>query len=203
MARLLQGKLGVLNVGLPQFAEAIAAARGSVMHVEWAPPAHGDRAVAMALAQLVTHPAVEAANRQALTAFLSASPVLRGVGVARDELPGMRERMILHAGPPIEWARMCGPMQGAIVGAILHEGWARNADAARALAASGEIAFGPCHRHGAVGPMAGVISPSMPVWIVEDPAHGRRAFSNFNEGLGKALRFGAYGEDVLARLDWI
>jgi len=203
MPRLLETSLGVVNVGLAQFAETIAAAGGAVTQLEWTPPAFGDRATGMALARLTNHPATEAANTRALAAFLGAAPVLRGVGAARSTLPGMGERMILHAGPPLEWARMCGPMQGAIAGAILYECWARDAGAARALAASGQIAFDPCHHHGAVGPMAGVISPSMPVWIVEDAARGARAYSNFNEGLGKALRFGAYGADVLGRLKWI
>jgi hypothetical protein len=203
MARLIDTDLGIINVGLTQFADAIAAAGGAVKQVQWSPPAQGDRAAGMALARLIAHPRVEEANREAFARFLAAAPVLRGVGKARHELPGMRERMILHAGPPIEWARMCGPMQGAVVGAILYEDWAVDAQAARALAASGDIAFEPCHAHGAVGPMAGIITPSMPVWIVEDRVHGGRAFSNFNEGLGKALRFGAFGGDVLARLRWI
>jgi hypothetical protein len=111
--------------------------------------------------------------------------------------------MILHAGPPIAWQRMCGPMRGAIVGAILYEGWAENADAARELAESGEIAFEPCHHHAAVGPMSGIISPSMPLWIVANTTHGNRAFSNLNEGLGKVLRFGANSPEVLARLEWM
>jgi hypothetical protein len=202
MARLVERKLGVLNVGLAQFAEAITAARGAALQLDWAPPAAGDAAAAMALARLVNAPAVEEANRKAMDAFLGASPVLRGVAAAR-ELPGMGERMLLHAGPPIDWARMCGPMQGAIVGAILYEGWAPDVESARALAAGGAVGFEPAHHHAAVGPMAGIISPSMPVWVVEDSAHGHRAYSNFNEGLGKALRFGAYGADVLARLKWM
>jgi Protein of unknown function (DUF1116) len=202
MARLVERKLGVINAGLAQFAEAIAAAGGAALQLDWSPPAAGDRAAAMALARLVNVAAVEEANRKAFAAFLAASPLLRGVAAAR-ELPGMGERMLLHAGPPIEWQRMCGPMQGAIVGAILYEGWARDAEGARALAASDAIRFEPAHHHGAVGPMAGVVSPSMPVWVVEDTARGKRAYSNFNEGLGKALRFGAFGADVLARLKWI
>ena len=43
----------------------------------------------------------------------------------------------------------------------------------------------------------------MPVWIVENRTHGNRAFCNFNEGLGKVLRFGANNEDVLSRLTWM
>ncbi len=98
---------------------------------------------------------------------------------------------------------MCGPQRGAIAGAILFEGWADDLDAAEKLADSGEVALEPCHEHGAVGPMAGIISPSMPVWVVENTAAGNRAYSNLNEGLGKVLRFGANSPDVLDRLRWL
>jgi hypothetical protein len=94
-------------------------------------------------------------------------------------------------------------MRGAVLGAILYEGWAGDLAAAEALAAKGGVEFAPCHHNCAVGPMAGVVSPSMPVWIVEDAEHGGRAFSNLNEGLGKALRFGANGPEVIERLRWI
>ena len=48
--------------------------------------------------------------------------------------------------------------------------------------------------------MAGIISPGMPVFVVENSAGGNRAYCNFNEGLGKVLRFGANGAEVIARL---
>jgi hypothetical protein len=201
--QLAGASLGVINVGLAQFAETIAAAGGSATQIEWAPPALGDRALGMALARLTGHEKVERANEEAFAAFLGASPVLRGIGTAGATLTKMGKRMLLHAGPPLAWRDMCGPMQGAIVGAILYEGWARDAQAAQKLAASGEIAYAPCHHHAAVGPMAGIISPSMPLWVVENAASGARAYSNFNEGLGKALRFGAYGPEVLTRLAWM
>ena len=203
MPLLSAASLDVVNVGLAQFAETIAAAGGRATQLDWAPPALGDRAAGMALARLTRHAQIEQANEKAFAAFLGAAPVLRGVATAREAIRGMGERTLLHAGPPVAWRDMCGPMQGAIAGAILHEGWARDARGAQALAASGEVAFAPCHHHAAVGPMAGIISPSMPLWIVEDTARGARAFSNFNEGLGKALRFGAYGPEVLARLAWM
>jgi len=111
--------------------------------------------------------------------------------------------MILHAGPPIGWQEMCGPMQGAMIGAILYEGWAADADAARRLAEGGTIAFEPAHHHAAVGPMAGVISPSMPVWLIENAAGSNRAYSNMNEGLGKVLRFGANSPEVIKHLHWM
>jgi len=94
-------------------------------------------------------------------------------------------------------------MHGAVIGAVLSEGWADSPDGARALCDRGEIAFAPCHHYGAVGPMAGVLSPSMPVAVVENPAAGTRAFATLNEGLGKVLRFGAYGDEVLDRLRWM
>jgi hypothetical protein len=201
--KLLNEELSVLNVGLKSFADAVGQAGGKVTQVEWVPPAQGDAGVGRALARLVNRADVEAANRQAYAAYLASQPVLEGIGPAKSVIPGMRRRMILHAGPPVKWADMCGPMQGAIVGAILLEGWAADPAEARQFAASGRVRFEPCHHHGAVGPMAGIISPSMPVWIVRDGEHGHRTFSNLNEGLGKALRFGANGPEVLNRLRWM
>ncbi len=196
-------KLQVLNVGLSSFADSIAKAGGSVLQIEWAPPAQGQQEVGRALARLVNLLSVETANQAAFDAYQSAQPVLTGVGTAGQVLPNIAERMILHSGPPIAWKEMCGPMKGAIVGAILYEGWADNLARAEAMASSGDIAFEPCHHHNAVGPMAGIISPSMPVWMVTNTTNGYQAFSNFNEGLGKALRFGANGPDVITRLTWM
>ncbi|MDZ4733752.1 MAG: DUF1116 domain-containing protein [Nitrospirota bacterium] len=203
MQTLFQEKLQVLNVGLSSFAESVARAGGTALQIDWAPPAQGDQTVGRELAQLVNLPAVEAANQKAFDAYLSAQPVLRGIGIAGKVLPNMAERMILHGGPPIAWESMCGPMQGAIIGAILYEGWAKNTAGAWALASGGEVVLEPCHHHAAVGPMAGVISPSMPVWMVVDVTHGNQAFSNFNEGIGRVLRFGANSSDVIDRLKWI
>ncbi len=193
----------MINVGLGSFAEAIGTVGGKVTQLEWSPPAQGDRAIGKALAELINHPDIEVGNRRAFAAYLASQPVLEGIGIARQELPDMGRRMILHSGPPIEWSKMCGPMRGAIVGAILFEGWTDDVDSATRLAADGKIRFEPCHHHGAVGPMAGIISPSMPVWIVRDAQHGHRAFCNLNEGLGKVLRFGANSPEVIARLKWM
>ena len=203
MNGLFERELRVVNVGLASFAEAVRQSGAPATQVQWAPPAQGDRAVGAALASLTQHRRVETANAAAFKAYAAAMPVLEGLEIARKCVPRMSRRTILHSGPPIEWRRMCGPMQGAIVGAILYEGWARSEKEARALASGGKLRFAPCHHHDAVGPMAGVISPSMPVWIVRNTAHGNRAFSNLNEGLGKVLRFGAHGPEVIARLKWM
>ena len=201
--KLFESELSVINVGVASFVDAIRNAGAPATQVEWAPPMEGDAVTGALLAHLIANPAVDAANKRAHAAYLAAQPVLEGIGVAGNTLPRMRGKMILHAGPPIEWERMCGPMRGAIVGAILFEGWEADASRARALAAGGKIRFAPCHHHDAVGPMAGIISPSMPVLIVRNGARGNRAYSNLNEGLGKVLRFGANNAEVLTRLKWM
>lgn len=203
MNKLFESELQIINVGLASFADTIRQAGGKVVHLDWAPPAQGDRIVGMRLAGLVNHPEVEAANAAAFERFLAAQPVLVGVGPARTTIPGLGERTILHAGPPIEWERMCGPMQGAVIGALLYEGWAADPEQARALAASGEITYAPCHHYSAVGPMAGIVSPSMPVWVVKNTDRGNQSYSTLNEGLGKVLRFGANEPGVLERLKWM
>lgn len=146
---------------------------------------------------------VAGANRTAVERMMSARPMLRTVATAGEVIPGMHDRLLLHAGPPIEWERMSGPLRGAVIGAVLFEGWAEDEEEAARLAESGEVEFAPCHHHGAVGPMAGVISPSMAVYVVENVTHGNRSFSTLNEGYGKVLRYGAYSSEVLDRLRWL
>ncbi|MFL6194694.1 MAG: DUF1116 domain-containing protein [Thermoanaerobaculia bacterium] len=146
---------------------------------------------------------IDRANRTAVERMLAARPILRGIATARDVISGMDDGLLLHAGPPIEWSRASGPLRGAVIGALLFEGKARDEAGAIALVERGEVRLEPCHHHAAVGPMAGVISPSMRVYVVEDAAHGRRTFSNLNEGYGKVLRYGAFSGEVLARLRWM
>ncbi|MEM3684456.1 MAG: DUF1116 domain-containing protein [Conexivisphaerales archaeon] len=146
---------------------------------------------------------VENANNEAVTRMMEADPKWNGVEIASRAVPGMKENMLLHAGPPITWDKASGPLRGALIGACLLEGWAGNEDEATKLLSSGKILIEPCHHHNSVGPMAGVISPSMPVYQVEDAKYNVKAFSNFNEGIGKVLRYGAYDRDVLNRLRWL
>jgi hypothetical protein len=146
---------------------------------------------------------IEKANAEATERMMEARPVLVGLGVARDVIPDMRDNLLLHAGPPITWARASGPMRGAIIGTLIFEGKAKDEAEAEALVKSGEIQLEPCHHHQAVGPMAGVTSPSMMVYIVENKTHRNKSYSNLNEGYGKVLRYGAYSEEVLTRLRWM
>ena len=204
MKTLFDQDLKVVNVGLQSFAANITAAGGEVTHLSWSPPAGADAALGWTLANMMSDSRVEEANRTAYGRYLAAQPRLVDFVLAREAIPALaRERRILHSGPPIAWDDMCGPQQGAITGAIVYEGWASTVEGAQKLAASGAVALEPCHAHQAVGPMAGIISPSMPVWVVENTAAGNRAFCNVNEGLGKVLRFGANSADVLERLRWL
>ncbi|HSS77655.1 MAG TPA: DUF1116 domain-containing protein [Thermoanaerobaculia bacterium] len=146
---------------------------------------------------------IEKANRTAVERMTSARPMLTGIARAGDVIPGLHEDLLLHAGPPIAWERASGPLRGAVIGALLFEGRARTEAEAIALVERGEIRLEPCHHHAAVGPMAGVISSSMRVYVVEDQVHGHRTFSNLNEGYGKVLRYGAFSDEVLAKLRWM
>ena len=143
------------------------------------------------------------ANAEVLKRMQDSETFLTGVGKALDVVPGMRKNLILHAGPPITWERMCGPAQGAIIGALIYEGLAKDVEAAKKLAASGDIDFEPNHHHQSVCPMAGIMSPSMPVFIVHNKKYGNYAYTNMNEGLGRCLRFGAYSPEVIERLKWM
>jgi hypothetical protein len=146
---------------------------------------------------------IDQANTTAVNRMMEARPILKAVAAAREVIPGMKDNLFLHAGPPIEWGRMSGPLRGAVIGAMLFEGLASNETEAASMVERGEVEFDSCHHHGAVGPMAGVISASMKVYVVENVEQGNKSFSNLNEGYGKVLRYGAYSDDVLKKLRWM
>ncbi len=146
---------------------------------------------------------IEEANQKAASRILKGKPTLIDISTAGEAIPEMKKNMILHAGPPVTWDRMCGPLRGAIMGGLMLEGMAKNEEQAEELAASGDIVFEPCHHHSSVGPMAGVVTWSMPVWVIENRTFGNRAHCTLNEGLGKVLRYGAFSQDVIDRLKWM
>ncbi|MBE3094290.1 MAG: DUF1116 domain-containing protein [Actinobacteria bacterium] len=146
---------------------------------------------------------IEAANKKVMEIILNGQPTLLDIGIAEEVIPGMTKKTILHAGPPIKWEKMSGPLKGAVIGALIYEGLAVDEKEATALAASGEIFYDPCHHHNTVGPMAGVVSASMPVWILQNKTYGNHSYCTLNEGLGKVLRYGAYSDEVIKRLKWM
>ena len=196
---LLAGPPAIVAAGVDVFSDALRAQGAEVYDVDWRPPAFGDPGD---LAALALDARRAAANRTAVERVLAAGSQLVDVQPARVVLD-LPDRTLLHAGPPIEWADASGPLRGALIGACLFEGWADTAEEAERILAAGEITLDPCHHHRAVGPMAGVTSPSMWMWCLQDPVSGGRAFCNLNEGLGKVLRMGAYNDEVLTRLAWM
>lgn len=196
----------VVNLGLDMFADDITRQGASAIRMDWAPPGGGDpRMVAhlRALEEPALAATIDEANAEAFARITSAQPVLTGFGPAIDVVPGMTATTILHAGPPIEWERMNGPMKGAVTGALVFEGLATTVEEAYEVAGSGEITFAPCHEYGAVGSMAGVTSASMYMHVVENKTHGNIAYTNLSEQLSKILRMGANDQSVIDRLVWM
>ncbi|MGA9531955.1 MAG: DUF1116 domain-containing protein [Anaerolineales bacterium] len=191
--------LTVVNVGLASMAESVDDQGIAVVDVDWKPPTEGIPRLRTTSSDVD----IDEANEEVVQRIKDGRAVLTGMGVARDLIPGMHDHMILHAGPPIEWDRMCGPTRGAIMGALIYEGVAADQQEAEQIAASGDIEFDPCHHHQTVGPMAGIVSASMPVFVMENPTFGNQAYATQNEGLGKVLRYGGMGEEVYKRLKWM
>lgn len=206
MNPLLNTKLNVINVGLERFTEDIVAQGAKSTQLDWSPPGYGNQEVLEAL-RILEKPEnkakIEAANQRIFERITSSSIYLIGYAPAIDVVPGMKKNMILHAGPPITWDKMNGPMQGAILGAVIFEGFATTLEEARQVVEAGEIEFSPCHEHQCVGSMAGITSASMYMHIVENRTYGNLAYTNLSEQLAKILRMGANDESVINRLIWM
>lgn len=203
---LFSSELEVVNVGLEMFKEDLNSQGVKVSQVNFMPPADGDEEVLAAMDYLDTpgiREKIEAANKEVVEKVVSSRPVLIGFDQAINVIPGMKKNMIIHAGPPVAWENMCGAMKGAVTGALVFEGLAKDIADAERLAASGEIEFSPCHEHSTVGSMAGVTSPSMYVHIVENKTYGNVSYTNLSEQLSKILRMGANDESVIERLIWM
>lgn len=198
--------VNAINVGVKMFKDDIQRQDAKAAQVDWLPPGGGKIEIINALDAL-TEPKlkdrIEKANKIAVERILNSQPMLIGFDQAINVVPSMTKNMILHAGPPIAWDRMCGAMRGAVTGAIVFEGLAKDIVEAEKVAASGDIIFSPCHEHDCVGSMAGVTSASMFMHIVRNKTYGNVAFTNLSEQLAKILRMGANDETVIARLIWM
>ena len=189
----------MVTVGASLFADALTAQVATPRQVQWAPPVPGSEA---ALAAIAADVRTHAATAESVRRLVTARPQWVDVLPAREAL-GLGPREFLHAGPPVAWADASGPIRGALAGAMIYEGLAENFEEAGRIATRGGISLAPCHSRAAVGPMAGVVSASMPVSVLEDGENGRRAYCTLNEGLGKVLRYGAYSPEVIDRLRWL
>ncbi|MDO3397226.1 DUF1116 domain-containing protein [Nocardioides sp. SOB44] len=191
---------GVAATGVDLFADAVDLQAVPVSRVDWRPPMEG---TADDLAVVSADPLRRDANARAVQAMLDVQAVLVDVAPASEVL-GLEAGQFLHAGPPIAWEAATGPLRGGLMAAAALEGLVDDPEDAVALFERGDaVSLEPCHHRSAVGPMAGVVSPSMWMFVLEDPASGRRTYCSLNEGLGKVLRYGAYGPEVLERLRWM
>lgn len=200
---LLNSKPRIVNIGLTSFTDSILEYGGSTVQYDWKPIAGGNKKLIKLLNKLSKIEEIDDFNNEVIAQMKNSQPFLVDVVPAKSVIDILNDKVLLHAGPPIEYKDMTGPMQGSCIGAILFEGWAEDEQSARVLLESGEIKFSPCHHVHAVGPMGGITSGNMPVLVVENKLDGSVAYCTMNEGIGKVLRFGAFSEEVVNRLKWM
>ena len=206
LKELLSEKPRIINIGLKSFAEVVEEFGCEVVQYDWAPPAGGNVKLIKTLNFLRNYEGIEEKNREVIAKVVASQPVLKDNVRAKEVIPEFAEnngKVILHAGPPVDYKNMPDPMQGSCVGAVMFEEWAETEEEARKMLENGEIKFIPCHHCNAVGPMGGITSPNMAVFVVENETGANRAYCTMNEGIGKVLRFGAYDEEVVNRLRWM
>ncbi|MDO4594665.1 MAG: acyl-CoA synthetase FdrA [Tissierellia bacterium] len=196
-------KLKIINIGLPSFKENLENFDCEVIQYNFRPIAGGNKELIDALAYLDSIEKIKVSNKSVVDRIIKSKPVLKRVKLAKELIPELKEKVLLHAGPPIKYENMTEPMQGSCVGAILFEGWAKNEKEAFRMLENGEIKFIPCHDVKAVGPMGGITSMNMPMFVVEDEINKTVGYCIMNEGIGKVLRFGAYDNEVITRLHWM
>ena len=201
---LFKQKISAINLGAETFKDDLKIQEVEVLHVGWTPPAGGNPVLAAALDKIIDSEKIDEANNKALEIIMDARPMLVSVDRAIDVIPGMTLTTILHAGPPIEFERMPGPMKGAVIGALLYEGLASNPEEALQVATSGKITYAPAHNYSAVGAMTSVFSAHMTVHVVKNVTHGNMSYCPIHEGSGYSVqRYGSYDDGVLKRLRWM
>ncbi|MDP2966420.1 MAG: DUF1116 domain-containing protein [Pelolinea sp.] len=196
---IFEKPISVVNIGLQSMALSVRDQGIKVIDLEWKPPIDG----VPFLFTTKDGIDIDEANEIVIQKIKQARPTLIGMGLAKDVIPNFHDHLFLHAGPPITWDRMCGPLRGNVMGALIYEGMANDEKDAEKIASSGDLEYAPCHHYQSVGPMAGVISPGLPVFIIENKTFGNLAFCSMNEGLGKVLRYGGMGPEVYERLKWM
>ncbi|MDN6626026.1 MAG: acyl-CoA synthetase FdrA [Pisciglobus halotolerans] len=200
---LLNTQPRVINIGVESFSQAIREQGGEAVQYNWKPVAGGNRKLIKILNQLKQMDEIDEQNERVIGKFRDAQPFLVDVVPAHTVIPELKDKVLLHAGPSLSYDEMTGPMQGSCIGATLYEGWADTEEEAKKMLENGEFTFIPCHHVNAVGPMGGITSKSMPVFVVENRLTNNKSYCIMNEGIGKVLRFGAYSQEVVDRLTWM
>lgn len=195
----------IINVGVESFNDSLRAYGAQSVQFSWRPLAGGNKRMIHLLNELEKIEGIDEANERICDRFKESQPFLVDVVPAKTVIPELarEQKTLLHAGPPIVWENMMGPMRGSCIGAALFEGWAETEEEALALLEAGEVEFIPCHHCHAVGPMGGITSANMAVLVVRNMADDTVAYCTMNEGIGKVLRFGAYSQEVVDRLHWM
>ncbi len=191
--------LRIATAGLDLMADALRQQSAPVEEIDWSPPADGDADDVRLLVAAYGDERIEAGNRAAIERLQAARPMLVTAGPAGELIPGLEGRMVLHAGPPVAWERMCAPQRKVVAAACVLEGWATDLDVAAGMAARGEITLAPAHSLGAAGAMTGIISPSMAVWEAREEETGNLSWSPLNDGPGDAFWLGVASEASIAR----
>lgn len=200
--RELPNEAHVINLGLPDFAAAVAAQGAEAIQVDWRLPASGDPASVAALTALygARSIAIDAANAEIVRRLDKGTPFLTGVAPAGEVVPGLGDRMLLHAGPPIAYEQVCDPMRRSMRAAVVAEGWAADLGAAEELLARGDIALDAANDHSTVVPMVTALGPTTPVWIADNADAGTRGFAPVNQGPGDVAWFGRESQGAIDRL---
>ncbi|RVU97853.1 acyl-CoA synthetase FdrA [Coriobacteriales bacterium OH1046] len=195
----------IINVGVESFNDSLRAYGAQSVQFSWRPLAGGNKRMIHLLNELEKIEGIDEANERICDRFKESQPFLVDIVPAKTVIPELarEQKTLLHAGPPIVWENMMGPMRGSCIGAALFEGWAETEEEALALLEAGEVEFIPCHHCHAVGPMGGITSANMAVLVVHNMADDTVAYCTMNEGIGKVLRFGAYSQEVVDRLHWM
>ncbi len=195
----------VVNIGLPLFESSIINQGASAIGVDWRIPGGGQLDVVAALSRLLGPKSelIDKANAEVITRLNEGVPMLKAIDRAGSVIPGMDENTVLHCGPTISWSEMCDPLQRSIKATIVAEGWAADTASAGELVVKGEVELKAANEHSTVVPMATSISPSAPVYVVENEFGGTTSYSSLNQGSGKVAWFGVDNDDAIERLRFL
>ncbi|MET0740190.1 MAG: DUF1116 domain-containing protein [Candidatus Nanopelagicales bacterium] len=198
----LPTEVDVINVGLQLFAGAVAAQGRPVVHVDWQIPAGGDPELVGALRRLYgpMTEGIDRANAEVLHRLDTGVPMLTRICPAAEAVQGLVGKVLLHPGPALEWPDVCDPLRRSMRAAVVAEGWADHPVQADALLESGAVTLSPANEAGVVVPMAAVVTPTTPGWVVELAAGTVTTFAPLGQGPGDVAWFGKDTAGAIARL---